>query len=381
MSETTVTAPTRWIGRYSTGRPGPTVLCCGGLHGNEPAGVLAAKNVIARLEQERPPLRGELLAVAGNLAALARGRRFVEVDLNRCWLDEQVRAVREQEPSEDRPEQAEQRALLEIIDEAAGSAEELVCMDLHTTSGDTPPFTLMSDTLRNRRLAFGLPLPILLGLEESVDGTLLEYLARRGHVAEVVEAGRHDDPRCVEIHEGALWMGLVAVGALRPSEVPEMARWRRSLSEAARGLPRVVEIRHHHKFAPGDGFVMKPSYRGFQEISKGEVLAHDRRGDILAPESGRMLMPHYQELGNDGFFIIRRVRRFWIALSGVVRRLRLGVVLPLLPGVRRHPTELDALLVDPGVARWSTVEIFHLFGYRRRRPEGKKLVFSRRRQR
>ena len=37
------------------------------------------------------------------------------------------------------------------------------------------PFVLMSDTLANRKLAFALPIPVILGLEESIDGTLLEH--------------------------------------------------------------------------------------------------------------------------------------------------------------------------------------------------------------
>ena len=59
----------------------------------------------------------------------------------------------------------------------------------------------MSDTLRNRRLARALPVPVILGLEENVDGTLLEYATERGHTVIVVESGRHDDPAAVELHE------------------------------------------------------------------------------------------------------------------------------------------------------------------------------------
>lgn len=367
----------RRLGRYATGRPGPTVVICGGLHGNEPAGALAARRVLEQLERERPPLRGELLAVAGNLAALAAGRRYLCVDLNRVWRPDPIQAVRNGGPRN--PEEEELGALLEVFDALEGRSDPLILFDLHTTSGESPPFTIMSDTLRNRRIALALPPTVILGLEETVDGTMLEYLTERGHTAVVVEAGQHDAPESVGIHEAVIWMGLVAAGALRPQDVPDHAAHRARLREAGRDLPRVVELRHRHAVAEGDGFRMEPGYRGLQPVRKGELLGRDRKGEVRAPQRGRIVLPLYQELGDDGFFLVRRVSRLWLGLSALLRRLRLGRLLPRLPGVEPHPGQPDALRVDPRVARWLVVEIFHLFGFRRRRPEGERLVFSRRR--
>ncbi|MHC4548472.1 MAG: succinylglutamate desuccinylase/aspartoacylase family protein [Planctomycetota bacterium] len=368
----------RRLGRYTTGRPGPRVVVCGGLHGNEPAGVLAARCVLHRLEGARLPLRGELIVIAGNLAALAARRRYLEADLNRIWLPEKMAALRRRDPARDHAEESEQRALLELFDEL-GASGHLVVLDLHTTSGQSPPFTIMSDTLRNRRLAFALPTSVVLGLEESVDGTLLEFLTEQGHTAVMVEAGRHDDPGCVDLHEAVIWLGLAAAGALKPGEIPDHAAHRERLHEASRGMPRVTELRYRHPVVPGDGFRMRPGYRGLQPVRESEVLAHDHRGEIRAPGRGRILMPLYQKQGDAGFYLVRRVSRVWLLVSGALRWLRLGKLLPLLPGVTQHPEEPHALRVDAKVARWLVVEVFQLFGFRRRRTEGDDLVFSRRR--
>ena len=59
--------------------------------------------------------------------------------------------------------------------------------------------------------------------------------------------------------------------------------------------------------------------------------------------------------------------------------LDLDVLVPLLPGVRRHPERPYTLQVDRAVARWFVVEIFHLFGFHQRQSEGVHLVFTRRR--
>ena len=370
----------RVLGRYKSGRPGPITFVVGGLHGNEPAGALAAQRVLAQLEAQRLPLRGELIAVAGNLQALAQDQRYLEQDLNRAWQPEAIRALGQRDPADDAAEQRELRELMALIEEFGPRAEEPpVVLDLHTTSGKSAPFTIMSDTLRNRTIAFALPVPVILGLEEAIDGTLLEYLTERGHRAVVVEAGQHTDPHSVECHEAVIWIGLAAAGNLTPEEVPDYAGMRRRLRALTRGLPRVVEVRYRHAVESNNGFRMHQGFVGFQKIREGELLAHDASGEVHAPMSGRMLMSLYQKLGDDGFFIVRRVSRFWIKLSGVLRRLRLGVLLRLLPGVKKDPELAHALRVNPKIARWFPVEIFHLFGYRRHRRDGETLIFSRRR--
>src|SRR6476659_4334197 len=80
----------RTVGSYGGTRTGPLLVVVCGIHGNEPAGVRAAEAVFERLERERPELRGEVLAIGGNLAALAANRRYLEQDLNRLWLPDRI---------------------------------------------------------------------------------------------------------------------------------------------------------------------------------------------------------------------------------------------------------------------------------------------------
>ena len=53
---------------------------------------------------------------------------------------------------------------------------EVFVLDLHTTSASGLPFATVGDTLRNRHFAQSLPVTILLGIEEQLEGTMLEYL-------------------------------------------------------------------------------------------------------------------------------------------------------------------------------------------------------------
>jgi succinylglutamate desuccinylase len=70
--------------------PGPTLIILGGIHGNEPAGVLAAARVAPRLRAKEGHLRGEIALLRGNARALARKVRYIDEDLNRQWTAENV---------------------------------------------------------------------------------------------------------------------------------------------------------------------------------------------------------------------------------------------------------------------------------------------------
>ncbi|MEE8106850.1 MAG: succinylglutamate desuccinylase/aspartoacylase family protein [Planctomycetota bacterium] len=368
----------REIGRYTSGQPGPAIVVIGGLHGNEPAGVHAARRVIEALHENQPTLRGTFVALCGNRAGLARGRRFVDLDLNRCWEDDAVAALRDRDPSGDSAEHAEQRELLACIEELAATTNDpLVLLDLHTTSGNGPPFLLMADALSNRSIAMSLPGTIVLGLEEEIDGALVCYFGGLGHRAIVFEGGQHDDKKTVEHSESAIWLTLVAVGALSESDIPEFELKRRALGSAAADLPRVVELRYRHRIRAGDRFKMQPGFEGLARVRRGDVLASDIRGDVTAPESGRLLMPLYQDQGSDGFFLCRRVSAARLDLSTVCRRAQLHRLLPLLPGVSRGSDPNTMRTTQRGAARFR--ELLRFFGYRRERARENGFSFSRRR--
>jgi hypothetical protein len=359
--------------------PGPTLLILGGIHGNEPAGVLAADRVLPRLQARRADLRGEIVLLRGNTRALERRVRYIDGDLNRQWRTDNARTKESAKVSPaEMSEHLEQRELLAAIGEAVGRARgEVYFVDLHTTSAQGKPFATVGDTLRNRRFALNFPVTIVLGLEERIDGTLLEYLNNLGAITMGFEAGQHEAITSVDHHEAVIWNATVATGNFRREDLAEFDHCR-SLLERAGGGRRVVEVRHRHAIAPEDNFEMEPGFRNFQPVRRGQVLARDRTGEITARESGLILLPLYQKLGDDGFFLGREVKRFWLSLSALLRELKLGHYIHLLPGVRRDPHNEESLIINTRIARLLPLQIFHLLGFRRRRWIDKYLVVSRR---
>ncbi len=107
--------------------------------------------------------------------------------------------------------------------------------------------------------------PLVLGLEETVQGALLGYFGERGHLSVGFEGGQHRDPATVQHHESAVWIFLVGCGALESTQLKDGARYFELLRGASRGHPGAVE--------PDDGLVMRPGFQNFDPVSEGQALA------------------------------------------------------------------------------------------------------------
>ena len=301
------------IGWVKGAAEGPLLLCVGGLHGNEPAGVRALEELVRLVEARRHLLRGDFVAVAGNLPALAAGRRFMSYDLNRAWTPSRIVATRERTRSvggaSGAPEDAELFRMLGVLDEVESRrGGPAWFLDLHTTSGGGGAFTTCADDPVHRSFAMSIPAPLVLGLDEHLEGTLNGYMTRRGYTTALVECGQHEEAESRVRAASAVWLAIRAAGMLSDRDAPEARSAYRSLAEEYRRLPRILEVEYRHPVTEEDTYVTRPGFLNFQPVRAGTVVGDDRHGEVKAPKSGRILMPLYQELGEDGFFVVRDVR-------------------------------------------------------------------------
>jgi len=359
-------------------RDGPTLIVIGGMHGNEPAGAMALRQIAPLLAELEPQLKGRVCLLAGNTRALREGVRFIDHDLNRAWTRENLDAAGT--PQADRTAEGKELAELDrLLDEILVTAEdEVYVLDLHSTSAGGHPFATVGDTMRNRAFAMKFPVRILLGIEENLDGTLLEYLNNAGAVTLGFEGGPHYAASTIENHTAMIWLAMVGSGVLPQKYVPDLHVHQIRLG-AGVSHDRIIEVRYREPVNDFDGFVMKAGFDNFDRVQNGQIVAENELGEITSPESGLILMPLYQKLGEDGFFIGRPFSAFWLWLSGVLRRMGIPHLVHLLPGVQRKPGAPETLIVNTKIARVLPLQVFHLLGYRKRRWVGKNLVVSRRR--
>lgn len=286
------------------------------MHGNEPSGVAAIETVFQMLALE--PIhnrsfrfRGRLVGLRGNRRALNERTRYLKKDLNRQWTPEHIAFVREQANGNLTAENLEQKELLSCIEDELRSyqPEQAILLDLHTTTATGGIFSISTDDPESTALATSMKAPVVNGLLKGISGTILHWfnrdIARCDTIGLAFESGQHDDPLSIKRSVAALINLLRGVGCVRAEDVE--TKHDELLQEYSMGLPAVTELVDVHRIQEGDNFVMQPGYQNFQPVVKGECLATDKNGPILAEADGLILMPLYQQQGDDGFFLIKPI--------------------------------------------------------------------------
>lgn len=295
------------------------MIVLGGIHGNEPAGVRALESMFKMLavEPETNPnfrFHGRILGLRGNVRAMKEGKRFIAKDLNRQWTRENVARIRQASEAKLDAEDLELRELLTTIDSEVAEyrPEKIVLLDFHTTTAYGGIFSIATDDPESLRIAVELHAPVVKGLLKSIRGTSLHYFCNDNFSAETVavcfESGQHDEELSINRAIAALTNCMRSIGCVRAEDVEN--RHDSLLIEYSKGLPKVTELIEIHAIQSNDHFRMKPGYKNFQSIKKGELLAEDKQGQIHATEDGLILMPLYQRQGDDGFFLIRKVEGY-----------------------------------------------------------------------
>jgi succinylglutamate desuccinylase len=353
----------RIIGTIEGGQNERRVVYFAGIHGNEPAGIIALTNVINYIKENDVPFYGKLWALEGNLPALHKNKRFIDKDLNRIWFTKYNDS--EILPN-DLVEVKERSELRKHIKEIICSAkEDIYFFDLHTTSSHSIPFVSISDTLRNRKILEGIPVPVVLGLEEKMDGTLFNFFSELGISMSLFEAGKHDLASSIDNHEAFIWMTLVKLNFIQMDDLPDLHEWSNILAKEGIFHHHVFELNYRHKLNGKDNFKMIPGFVNFQKIRKGQILAYDIDGPVKSPYNGRIFMPLYQDQGLEGFFIIREISLLWLKVSEFVRKLGIDNYLNLLPGVSKHKEFPNCYIINKTMAKYIWANVFHLLGFRK----------------
>ncbi|WP_162416352.1 succinylglutamate desuccinylase/aspartoacylase family protein [Cyclobacterium roseum] len=346
----------------------PTLVVIAGIHGNEPASVLAMEDLFGEQNTGKFSFQGNVIVLKGNDQALKRKQRYIEKDLNRIWTRENLNLVRMKEPGEagfSYPELEELASLDHLITSiiAKYNAGKMLFADLHTTSSESCAFLPFNDTLVNRSAAKQFPVPLILGIEEYLEGPLMSHINDLGYPALGFEAGKHEDPDSIRRHQAfvKLCMNYLGIIQLTQNEKELEEGWLKSNLDIPEGF---YEILCRYPISPEQDFRMNPGFFNFNPIRKGHELARNNGEPVISPYQGMVFLPLYQQMGQEGFFIVRPVSTFWLWLSKIIRKTFLPEMLPLLPGIARKKNHQNRYTANPKIARWLNKEIFHLLGFR-----------------
>lgn len=304
----------RVIGRFGGDKTGPLLIVIGSMHGNEPAGVNAIEFMVKMLNEEpnaNPNFTyfGSFLGIRGNIKAAKLNKRFIKQDLNRLWTEENVNRILKDEFLG--PEEEELLDIHRTIEKEVKHRRpsSIVVMDLHTTTAKGGIFSIPTDDSESERIAAELHAPVIKGFLKGIKGTLLHYYTKPRFdipcTAVCFESGQHEEDLSINRAIAAITNCMRSLKSVSAEDVEN--RHDHLLITYSKGLPKRATLKDVHSIEPGDEFKMKPGFKNFQQIKKGEILAEDKNGKITASTDGLILMPLYQQQGDDGFFIIESV--------------------------------------------------------------------------
>lgn len=295
----------RIIGKYSSGKKGPLLLISGGIHGNEPSGVIALQKVFKILEKTKPEINGTLLGISGNQAALNKNQRYIDEDLNRVWNEDNM--------NKDKIESHEEEEMHEILTVLkkypAADFTKRYFMDCHTTSSDSLPYLSVQDVHDNDAWSRNFPTYIVRGFSDIITGDFDHYLSRIGITGFVFEAGQHEHKSAVENQEGMIWLNLKEACGLDLTNIPGYPQCVDNFKKKNAPDQKIFDIAYRHGLQDDDEFKMELGFQNFQEIKKGDLLAHQNGKEVRSRWNARIFMPLYQAQGNDGFFVIKEVKK------------------------------------------------------------------------
>lgn len=226
----------------------PEIAVVGGIHGDEPCGARAVRAFLA----ERPDVERPVRFIVANEEALARGRRYVDVDLNRVF------------PGDPDADTHEGRLAAALTAEIRGCAT----LALHSTQSYEGLFALVDEVGPfARAVCPKLSIDAVVETGPDEDGRIFAAAAD----AVEVECGRQGTERAAENAVAVTREFLAATGALagdcaeRNADVPVFR---------LRGPIPKESADTYDVFVPN-----------FEEVAAGEVFASMGGEDVVAEEA------------------------------------------------------------------------------------------------
>lgn len=299
----------RIIGSLKGSEGGPSIVILAGMHGNEPSGVKALQNVFGLLAASQVPLKGRLIGIRANLRALRNEVRYVDEDMNRIWFPSIIEKIRDTPQDQlSTSERKEIKEVLSLLDNviAENDKKQIILADLHSFSAEGSMFAITAPKEQHLTLLKALHVPLVFGIENTLRGTALRYYQDQGHLTFALEGGQHENDLTVYNVTAALMVLLKEAGAIDDDSLGRLEEFNQHLLDHTEFVPAKVELVYQHIIEDGDNFSMREGFKNFQSVKKGEWLASDNDGKIYAQCDGYLVMPLYQDQGNDGFFIVRK---------------------------------------------------------------------------
>ncbi len=257
-----------------SGVPGPRVAFIAGIHGNEPCGIEAFKQIL----DDFKIMKGSVTFLLGSRKAIESNVRAYECNLNRMFRDEkdligEERASYEYEVSRN------------LMGELQGAD---ILLDIHSSSAtNTKPFVICESN------SFGyaqyLPVETIVnGLDALHPGGTDGYMNSLGKNGMCIECGSHNNPKSVEIAIKAIYSLLGGLGMISlVSDMPTSKQER---------------IQVENMYRPKREFRAVRSFGDFERLEAGTLIGYDGEEELKFERPVTVLfVSESEEAGGEAF--------------------------------------------------------------------------------
>lgn len=268
--------------------PGKTLSIFAGIHGNEIGGILALRQLIEDLESETIVLKsGTLHLVFANLAAIARGVRFTDLNMNRAFHFYEEDAPRELRASYERKRALDLEPLLRESD---------ALLDLHSTLTESSPLIICEE--HSFDIARLLPFPIIsTGWDNVHPGSTDAFMNAQGKVGICVECGQHEDPEAKDRARTSIEIFLRELGLVDTGiEV-------KPVEQRLMHARRIYKAKTLMRFEPAER-------EQFCTLQKGELIGYDGDEEVFADQESILFFPKEGSTAGEEAFVLGAVKQF-----------------------------------------------------------------------
>jgi succinylglutamate desuccinylase len=251
--------------------PGPNVAVFAGIHGNEFCGVKALDNLLPNLKLNK----GKCYFVYCNLEAIKQDKRFVDVNLNRCFVEKQGEGI----------EWKTSRDLMKILDQVD------VLLDIHASnSPDSIPFLIAEPHCFD--IAKCLPGELLtFGWDIFEAGATDAYMNNRDKKGIGIECGYARDLESIKVAEKAIINFLTKLGLLE--------------GEIDQEVKKVYEIvgLYHNK---NNSFKKSRDFSDFEVLKERTLMGLDGEEEVYLDAGNIVIFVRDKEGINQECFILAK---------------------------------------------------------------------------
>lgn len=261
--------------KFNGKEQGPTSIILVGVHGDEKCGIKALEKILPTLKIER----GVVFFAYGNPRAIRVGKRYIEKNLNRMFIRDDLLTEKERASYE--------YSRAQFLKNYLNQAEAL--LDIHAShTATSQPFVICEANAQG--IVEYLPVKrIVSGFDQVEPGGTDYYMNSIGKIGVCMECGFLGDAKSEQVAQKSIEAFLKARGHITNNLIAQ----------------EQLYIRMHILYkTKTNKFILKKMFNDFEEISTGQIIGIDGDQEIRAEEEAVILFARNRSgVGEEAFLL------------------------------------------------------------------------------